>query len=51
MQSAKYGFTLDQVDEKSLENDEITDLYDFYSLIRVKEAEERIERSDENKDD
>lgn len=31
MQSAKYGFTLDQVDEKSLENDEFTDLYDFYS--------------------
>ena len=47
---AKYSFTPDQVEEKSFENDKFTNLYDFDRLVRVKEVEERIERSERNKD-
>lgn len=50
IQSTKYDFTSDQVEEKSLENDEFSDLYDFNRLVRVKGAKERIERSEKNKD-
>ena len=38
--SAKYGFTPNTVDEKSLENNYFTDMYDFHRLVRVKEHED-----------
>ena len=50
-QSAKYGFSPDQVEENSLENDNFTDLYDVRRLVRLKEAKERIEMSETNKND
>ena len=51
IQSTKYGFIPDRVEEKSLENDKFTYLYDFHRLVRVKEPEERKESSERNKGD
>ena len=51
--SAKYDFSPNQVEKKSLENKYFTDIYDFHRLVRVKNHEDRtvryIEKQDEQK--
>lgn len=49
--SIKYGFTPNQVEEISLEDDNYIELYDFHRLARVKYDEERLVRYEERKDD
>ena len=49
--SAKYGFSRNQIEENSLENNYFTDIYDFHRLVRVKEHEDRTVRSMEKEDD
>ena len=41
--SGKYGFSPNQIEEKSLENKYFTDIYDFHRLVRVKEHEDHIQ--------
>ena len=41
--SGKYGFSPNQIEEKSLENKYFTDIYDFHRLVRVKEQEDHIQ--------
>ena len=47
--SAKYGFSPNETDEKSLENNYFIDIYDFHRLVRVKEREDKTVRCMENK--
>ena len=49
--SAKQGFSPSQIDEKSLENNYFTDIYDFHRLLRVKEHEDRTVRYMEKQND
>ena len=39
--SSKYGFSPNQIEEKSLENNYFTDICDFHRLVRVKKLEDR----------
>ena len=41
--SGKYGFSPNQIEEKSLENKYFPDIYDFHRLVRVKEHEDHIQ--------
>ena len=49
--SAKYGFSPNQIEEKSLENNYFTDIYDFHRLAYVKEHEDRTVRYMEKQDE
>ena len=49
--SAKYGFSPSQIEEKSLEKNYFTDIYDFHILVRVKNHEDRTVRYMEEQDD
>ena len=46
VKSVKYGFTPEQIEEKSLNKEtgkEFTEIYDFHRLIKVKENKDRIQ--------
>ena len=52
-QSAKYGFSSEQIEEKSLgpkDGQEFTETYDFSRLWRIKEAQGRSKRCARNLD-
>ena len=49
--SAKYGFSPNQIEEKSLENNYFTDIYYFHRLVRVKNLEDRKVRYMEKQND
>ena len=49
VKSVKYGFTPEQIEEKSLNKEtgkEFTEIYDLHRLIKVKENKDRIQRHD-----
>ena len=45
----KNGFTPNQVEEKSLEDDRLVEMYDFHRLLMVKDDEDRVVRFDKRK--
>ena len=49
--SAKYGFSPNQIEEKSLENNYFTDIYYFHRLVRVKNIEDKKVRYMEKQND
>ena len=49
--SAKYGFSPNLIEEKSLENNYFTDIYYFHRLVRVKNLEDRKVRYMEKQND
>ena len=49
--SAKYNLSINQIKEKSLENNCFTDIYDFHTLVRIKEHKGRTVRCMEKQGD
>ena len=49
--SARYGFSRNQTEENSLENNYFTDIYDFHRLVRVKQHKDRTARYMDKEDD
>ena len=49
--SAKYEFSPNKIEEKSLENNYFTDIYDLHRLVRVKNHEDWTVRYMEKQDD
>ena len=50
IESRKYGYAPDAIEEKALESKTFKEIYDFYRLVKVKEHAERYERADIKKD-
>ena len=48
--SQKYGYAPNMVEEKAVENKRFIDIYDFDRLVKVKQHAERYERADVEKD-
>ena len=44
--SQKYGFSSDFVEEKTLNNDNLCEMYNFHRFVKVRKFAERYERSD-----
>ena len=49
--SAKYEFSPNKIEEKSLKNNYFTDIYDLHRLVRVKNHEDTSVRYMEKQDD
>ena len=50
IKSVKYGLPPEEVESESMNDKHFTEIYDFHRLVKVKEDEDRRERSDKNKD-
>ena len=50
IKSQKYGFVPNAVEEKEVESEKFRDIYNFYSLVKVKQHAERYERADVKRD-
>ena len=48
--SQKYGYAPNAIEEKSVENTRFREIYDFYGLVKVKQHAKRCEREDVEKD-
>lgn len=48
--SQKYGYALDEMDEKTVKSKKLRDIYDFYRLVKVKQHAERYKCADIKKD-
>ena len=47
--SQKYGYAPNAIEEKAVESERFRDIYDFYRLVRIKQHAERYERADVEK--
>ena len=47
--SHKYGYAPNAIEEKAVESERFRDIYDFYRLVRIKQHAERYERADVEK--
>ena len=48
--SQKYGYVPNEIEEKAVESKRFRDIYDFYRLVKVKQHAERYKRADVEKD-
>ena len=48
--SQKYGYAPNAIEEKAVESERFRDIYNFYRLVKVKQIAERYERADIEKD-
>ena len=48
--SRKYGFALDEMDEKTVKSKKLRDIHDFYRLVKIKQHVERYKCADIKKD-
>ena len=48
--SHKYGYALNVIEEKAVEMEKFRDIYDFYRLVKVRQHAERCEHADVKKD-
>ena len=48
--SQKYGYAPNAIEEKAVESERFKDIYNFYRLVKVKQIAERYERADIEKD-
>ena len=50
IRSQKYGYPPEEIEQKTINNENVQEIYDFYKLFKVKSHSERYKRADISKD-